>query len=143
MEPALPCDTRVRIPNARTPMQKVAATISLRTFFFFSNRGRVGRCVCFKVFHRKNMTVLGTDRSTRHLVNSQCVSSSCHDMEQSASQKVGQTDKFSQMHCGSSAILSCWREKPAKASLVCSNTLILLETGRFKVDIWWSDLHIW
>ena len=39
-------------------------------------------------------------RSTRHLVDSQCVSPSCHDMDQSASQKVGETDKFSQMHCG-------------------------------------------
>ena len=48
------------------------------------------------------------ERSTRHFLDNQCVSSGCRDMEQSDRQKVGESHKLSLMHFGSSAILSCW-----------------------------------
>ena len=67
-----------------------------------------------------------TNRSTRHFRDSQCMGSSCHEVEQSVRQKVGETDKLSQMHLGSSANLSCWRQ-PVRVNQVRSKTVILLE----------------
>ena len=57
-------------------------------------------------------------------MDTQCVSSGCLEMEQSDRQKVGESHKLSLMHFGVIGNFVML----VNASLVCSKTLILLET---------------
>ena len=42
--------------------------------------------------------ILGTTRQIGHVMDSQRIGSSCHKVEQGVRQKIGETNKLSQMH---------------------------------------------
>ena len=69
----------------------------------------VNRTMCELRLYLNACTVHDSVDQTFFMDN-QCISSNCHKMEQSVWQRVGETNTLSQMHCGSSAILSCWNQ---------------------------------